>query len=93
MPVSISDSDGHDIGCGNAVATDTSSAQAANDKNVVADIPIINQVVPHRDYVTECKTSVSDRRTWTIPVAVLGAIVAAASFFIRTKGSVGTAGL
>jgi hypothetical protein len=93
VPVSISDSDGHGIGCGNALAADTSSAQAANDKNVVADIPIINQVVPHRDYVSECQSSISSRRTWTIPVAILGAIVIAASFLVRAKGTVGTSGL
>jgi hypothetical protein len=46
VPVSISDADGHSIGCGNADAADTSSAQGANDRNVVANIPIINQVVP-----------------------------------------------
>jgi hypothetical protein len=86
VPVSISDSDGHDIGCGNAVAADTSSAQAANDKNVVADIPIVNQIVPHTDYVSECRSSISSRRTWTIPLAVIGAVVVAASFLVRGRG-------
>ena len=93
VPVSISDSDGHDIGCGNAVSADTSKAQAANDKNVVADIPIVNQLVPHTDYVSLCRSSISSRRTWTIPLAVIGAIVVAASFVIRGRRTVGTEGL
>jgi hypothetical protein len=90
VPVSISDGDGHSIGCGNAVAADTSGAQAANDKNVVANIPILNQVVPHTDYVSECRSSISSRRTWTIPLAVLGAIVVVASFLVRGRRTVGT---
>jgi hypothetical protein len=89
MPVSISDSDGASIGCGNAVAADTSNAQAANDKNVVAEIPILNQIVPHRDYVSECKSSISSRRTWTIPLTIVGAVVVAASFMLRGSRKVG----
>jgi len=89
VPVSISSSDGASIGCGNAVAADTSNAQAANDKNVVAEIPILNQVVPHRDYVSECKSSISSRRTWTIPLTIVGAVVVAASFMLRGSRKVG----
>jgi hypothetical protein len=88
-PVSISSSDGASIGCGNAVAADTSSPQAANDKNVVAEIPIVNQIVPHRDYVSECKSSISSRRTWTIPLTIVGAVVVAASFMLRGSRRVG----
>lgn len=90
VPVSISDGDGHSIGCGNAVAADSSSAQTANDKHVVADIPVVNQIVPHTDYVSECQSSISSRRAWTIPLAVLGSIVLAASFLVRGRRTVGT---
>jgi hypothetical protein len=91
VPVSISDSDGHAIGCGNAVAADTSAAQAADDKNVVADIPIVDQLVPHTDYVAECNSSISSRRTWTIPLTVLGALVVAGSFVrVRGRGALDT---
>jgi hypothetical protein len=83
VPVSISGSDGASIGCGNAVATDTSEAQAANDKNVVAEIPIVNQIVQHRDYVSDCQSAISSRRTWTIPLTIVGAVVVAASFLVR----------
>lgn len=90
VPVSISDSDGHSIGCGNAVAADTSSAQAANDKNVVADIPVINQLVPHTDYVSLCQSSISTRRTWAIPLAIIGVIAVVASLLVRGGRTVGT---
>src|SRR5690348_11799992 len=43
-PVSVSDSNGHSVGCGNAVATDLSAAQSANNSNG-ANIPILNQIV------------------------------------------------
>jgi hypothetical protein len=90
VPVSISDSDGHSIGCGNAVMADSSSAQAANDKHVVADIPIVNQTVPHTDYASECQSSISSRRTWTIPVTVVGAVMLAASFLVPGRRAVNT---
>jgi hypothetical protein len=90
VPVSISDSDGHSIGCGNAVAADSSSAKAANDKHIVADIPVVNQIVPHTDYVSQCKSSISSRRTWAIPLAVIGSIALAASFFVPGRRTVGT---
>lgn len=70
-PVSISDGNGHSIGCGNAVATDLSAARSANN-NSVANIPILNQVVPHTDYVAQCQSSVGSRRMWSIPLAVIG---------------------
>jgi hypothetical protein len=72
-PVSISDSNGHSIGCGNAVATDLSAARNANETSV-ANVPILNQIVPHTDYVGQCQSSVGSRRAWTIPLAVLGII-------------------
>jgi len=90
VPVSIPDGDGHSVGCGNTVAADSSSAQAANDKHVVADIPVVNQIVPHTDYVAECQSSISSRRTWTIPVTVVGLIVLAGAFLVRGRRTVGT---
>ncbi|GBE67261.1 hypothetical protein MFM001_37230 [Mycobacterium sp. MFM001] len=82
VPVKVSDQNGGDIGCGNALVSDTKSAESANNKSV-ASIPILNQVVPHTDYVAECQSALSSRRSWTIPVAVIGAIAVAAAFFVR----------
>ena len=77
MPVSVpdgSDSDGGSIGCGNAIASNLQSARSANDKTG-ANIPIVGQLVPHTDYVAECQSSLSSRRSWSIPVAVVGLVV------------------
>jgi len=74
MPVSVSDDEGRSVGCGNAIAADLSDARAANDRSV-ANVPILDQIVPHTDYVAECESAVSSRRSWTIPVAVIGALV------------------
>ncbi len=78
VPVSIT-GNGKSIGCGNAVAADTSQAEAANGQTV-ADVPILNQIVPHTDYVAECQHAVSSRRSWSIPLAVIGVLVVAGSF-------------
>lgn len=79
VPVLVSGDDGRSIGCGNAVAADLSDARAANDKTL-ANVPILNQIVPHTDYVAECEKAVSSRRSWSIPLAVVGALAVAGSF-------------
>ena len=71
VPVSISDGNGNSVSCGNGIAMDLSSTRNANDKNG-ANIPILNQVLPHTDYVAQCQSSVNGRRSWTIPLAVIG---------------------
>ena len=81
-PVSISDGSGNSISCGNAVATDLSAARNANDKSV-ANIPILNQVLPHTDYVAQCQSSVGGRRAWTIPLAVVGIVAIAGALLVR----------
>ena len=84
VPVSIT-GDGQEIGCGNAVAADMSEAEAANGKTV-ANVPILNQIVPHTDFVANCREAVSSRRSWSIPLAVIGAVVAAGSVLVpRTR--------
>ncbi len=85
-PVSISDGNGHSIGCGNAFATDLSAARNANN-NSVANVPILNQIVPHTDYVAQCNSSVGSRRMWTIPLAVVGLIAVAGSFLMGRQGA------
>ncbi|OBH05680.1 aminopeptidase [Mycobacterium sp. E1747] len=85
-PVSISDGNGHSIGCGNAVAADLSAARSAND-NSVASIPILNQVVPHTDYVAQCESSVGSRRTWSIPLAIVGVLAIGGALLTGRQGA------
>src|SRR5580693_1166679 len=82
VPVSVADGNGRSIGCGNAIATDLSAARQANDKSV-ANIPIVNQFVPHTDYVAQCQSSVGGRRAWTIPLAVVGIVGIAGALLVR----------
>jgi hypothetical protein len=91
VPVSVSDGNGSSIGCGTAVAADQSGARAANDKTV-AGIPILNQIVPHTDYVAECGSALSGRRAWSIPLAVVGAIVVAGALVLRGRRGVAAGG-
>jgi hypothetical protein len=82
VPVSVSDGNGGSPGCGNAAVSDLSSAREANNKSV-ASIPILNQVVPHTDFVAQCQSALSSRRSWTMPVSAIGAIALAGAFFVR----------
>ena len=82
VPVSVSDSSGNSVSCGNGIAMDLSSARNANDKNG-ANIPILNQVLPHTDYVALCQSSVNSRRSWTIPLAVLGVLAIGGALLVR----------
>lgn len=81
LPVSIPGPDGGSIGCGNAVVIDLSSAKAVDDRNL-ANLPVLNQVIPHTDYVPACQSAVSSRRAWTIPLTIIGLVVIAGSFFV-----------
>jgi hypothetical protein len=88
VPVSVSDGSGGSLGCGNAAISNLSSAREANNKSV-ASIPILNQIVPHTDFVAECQSALSNRRSWSIPVIVIGAIAVVAAFFVRGSRSGG----
>lgn len=87
VPVSITGPNNSSIGCGNGVAANLSAAQQADNNvpNDLAKVPVINQFVPPQsqtNYAAQCQSSLSTRRAWTIPVAVIGVIVLAGSFFV-----------
>ncbi len=94
VPVSVSDSSGGSIRCGNAAMGDLSAARSANDRTL-ANIPVLNQFIPHNDYVGECQSSLSSRRGWAIPVAIIGLIGIGGALVARTREKVpeGLAGL
>lgn len=89
VPVSVSDGNGGSIGCGNAVATDLSAARQADNKTG-ANIPIVNQFVPHTDYAAQCQSSVGGRRAWTIPLTVIGIIGVAGALLVRRNPGAAT---
>lgn len=80
VPVSVSGPEGN-IGCGNAIASDLSQARDVDSRNL-ANLPVLNEIVPHKDFVAECESALSSRRSWSIPVAVVGLVVLAGSFFV-----------
>lgn len=88
MPISTSDGNGGNIVCGNAVAADYTAARDANNRSV-AGVPILNQVVPHADFVAQCNSAVSGRRAWTIPVAVIGLLAAGGSMLMGGRARTG----
>ncbi len=87
VPVSVSDGSGGSVACGNGIASDLSAARNANDKNG-ANIPVLNQLVPHNDYVAQCESSLSGRRTWSIPLTLVGAVgIGGALLMRRSEGA------
>ncbi|BCQ08698.1 hypothetical protein JMUB5695_02136 [Mycobacterium heckeshornense] len=82
LPVSVTQEGGGSIGCGNAVA---SNLQEAKDKTP-PDIPIVSQLVPHRNYVAECNSELAGRRSWSIPLTVIGVITVIGALFVRRSG-------
>ena len=89
-PVSTSDGNGNSISCGSAIAPDSSAAKNANERNG-ANIPILNQLLPHTDFVAQCNSSVHGRQMWTIPLAVIGVLgIAGALLVRRTEGAART---
>jgi hypothetical protein len=84
LPVSVPDSSGGVIRCGNAAIADLSAARSANDKTL-ANIPVLNQFIPHNDYVAECQSALSSERGWAIPVAVIGLIGIVGALVARTR--------
>lgn len=88
VPVSLSGG----IGCGSAVHSDLSAARSQDNQNignspVVQQIPIANQVAPKSQFVAECNSALGTRRLWTIPLTVVGVVVAGAAFVRRPQAS------
>lgn len=79
-PVSTADGSGGKINCGNGIAADMTAAREANESSV-AGVPILNQVIPHADFVEQCSSEISGRRAWAIPLAVVGLLMAGGSLF------------
>lgn len=88
VPVSVAGPDNQDIGCGNAIAADYAAARDVDNSNP-ANLPVLNELIPHTDYVAQCESAVSQRRTWAIPVAVIGLVILVGGFFVgsRTGGA------
>jgi hypothetical protein len=85
VPVTVSNSNGGTVSCGNGIASDLSGARAANDRNG-ANIPILNEIVPHTDFVAQCESALSSRRSWTIPLTLVGLVAVAAPLVLWRTG-------
>jgi uncharacterized protein (UPF0333 family) len=81
VPVSVSGTNGNTISCGNAVASNLNAAREA-DGGSLQNIPVISQLVP-RTNENYCQTSLSHRRAWSIPLAVIGVVVLAGALVVR----------
>ncbi len=92
VPVSVSDGHGGSVGCGNALWS-TNSAQTATQNQPGMNIPVVNEFVPHTDFVAECQSAQGSRRSWSIPVTVIGTIALVAAFFVRAGRSAAPGGV
>jgi hypothetical protein len=84
VPLSVPGPDSGSIGCGSGLVQNLSAAQQA-DHNNPANLPILNAVLPHTEYVTQCQSALSARRTWAIPAAVVGLVLIAGSFLAGSR--------
>lgn len=82
LPVSVSDGNGGSVSCGSGFASDLSAANSANERNG-ANIPILNQVIPHTDFVAQCESSLSSRRSWSIPLVLVGMVGIGGALLVR----------
>jgi hypothetical protein len=89
MPVSVLGPDNGSVGCGNGLVQDLSAARQVDQRNP-ANLPILNEVIPHTDYVSQCQSAVSSRRAWTIPAAVVGLVVIAGSLVVGGRAGART---
>lgn len=87
VPVSVSDGNGS-VGCGNGLASDLSAAKSANERNG-ANIAIFNQGFPHIDFVTQCESSLSTRRSWSIPLTLVGVVAISGALLVRRSEAAG----
>jgi hypothetical protein len=85
LPVSVWDGHSSTVACGNAVVADQSGPRAANDAPV-ASAPILDQAVPHPDFVAECESATSGRRHWAVPLTIVGAAGVLLGIFVRGRG-------
>lgn len=85
VPVSVSGSNGESVGCGNAVASDLSAAQSADNQSG-ANVPVLSQFIPHTNFVAQCNSALSTRRAWSIPLTVIGVLAVAGAFFVGSRG-------
>jgi hypothetical protein len=83
VPVSASGENGN-VGCGNAIASDLSTARDKDNGNV-ANLPVVNQFVPHTNYLSACNSALSARRGWSIPLTIVGLLVVGGSVLIRER--------
>jgi hypothetical protein len=84
LPVSVWDGHSSTVACGNAVVVDRSGPRAANDAPVTS-APILDQAVPHPDFVAECESAILGRRHWAIPLAIVGAVGVVLGSFVRGR--------
>ena len=97
VPPSVSGNQGS-VGCGMPIAGGDMSAARNKDNqtpgNQLGNAPIIGPVIQDvapqtqsHEYEDKCHSAVSTRLGWSIPLAVVGAIVVAGAFLVRGRAT------
>jgi hypothetical protein len=96
VPVSANGGGDKSVSCGSALVSDLSEARAAdnNVSNKGADVAkdlgagsLAPAIPGQTSYMAACNSELGSRRTWTIPLAVLGLLVIGGSFFVRGRAT------
>ena len=75
MPVSVAGPDGQNDRLRQRDRGRYLRAPAKLNNSNPVNLPIINELIPHTDYAAQCQSAVSQRRTWSIPVAIIGLVL------------------
>jgi len=84
------------VGCGTPIAGGDMSAARAKDNqtagNQLSNVPVVGPIIADvapqtqsHEYENQCSSAISTRLAWSIPLAVVGLLVAGGSLLIRDR--------
>ena len=72
--------------CGTAVSGDVGKAKAADQETVLKrTLSGGAAMFPKTDYIGDCRSALSTRRAWTVPLTVVGAVALLGAVAVRTR--------
>jgi hypothetical protein len=84
VPVSVTPPNHVTVGCGNAVSADLSEARQRDGAGIQAELEYnASSFLGTANYEASCRSSLTTRRAWSIPLAAIGALALAGALLVR----------